>query len=68
MVLERLVKIEQLQVDDKEPLRTEIETFLESVRTGSDNGVSAEDGLAAVELAERITLAVKDLDWGKGLT
>jgi len=62
-----MVKIEPLQVDDKEPLRMEIETFIESVRTGSDNGVSAEDGLAAVEMAERITHAVKDLDWGKGL-
>jgi predicted dehydrogenase len=62
-----MVKIEPLQVDDKEPLRAEIETFLQSVRTGSDSGVSAEDGLAAVEMAERITSAVSELDWSKGL-
>ncbi len=70
-----MVKIEPLQVDDKEPLRAEIEAFLGSVRAGAAGApekghlaASAEDGFAAVEMAERITEAVRELDWGKGLT
>ena len=70
-----MVKIEPLQVDDKEPLRAEIEAFLGSVRAGAEGAseeghlaASAEDGFAAVEMAERITQAVRELDWGKGLT
>ncbi len=62
-----MVNIEPLQVDDVEPLRKEIESFLESARTGADIGVSAEEGHAAVEMAERITNAVHEQDWGSKL-
>ena len=62
-----MVKIEPLVVDDVEPLRAEIESFLDAVRTGRSSGVSAEEGYAAVELAERITTAVRDQDWGRSL-
>jgi len=62
-----MVKIEPLQVDDVEPLRAEIESFLDSVRTGGDAAVSAEEGYAAVEMAERITNAVRKQDWGRSL-
>ncbi|MEK7730856.1 MAG: Gfo/Idh/MocA family oxidoreductase, partial [Planctomycetota bacterium] len=63
-----MVKIEPLVVDDVEPLRAEIESFLDAVRTGRSSGVSAEEGYAAVELAERITTAVRDQDWGRSLS
>jgi len=63
-----MLKVEPLAVDDVEPLRAEIGSFLESVRTGHGSGVSAEEGYAAVELAERITTAVRDQDWGRSLT
>jgi predicted dehydrogenase len=59
-----MVKVEPLAVDDVEPLRAEIEAFLNAIRTGSGTGVSAEDGYAAVEMAERITAAVRE----QGLT
>ena len=72
-----MVNIEPIEVDDVEPLRAEIESFLESVRSGSAAtgktglaagqaglaGVSAEDGYAAVEMAERITNIIKDQAW-----
>ena len=72
-----MVNIEPIQVDDVEPLRAEIESFLDSVRTGpaatgktgsaasqaGSAGVSAEDGYAAVEMAERITNIIKDQAW-----
>ena len=77
-----MVKIEPLQVDDTEPLRAEIETFLHSVRNNAAQGdaspiateppsaaaASAEEGLAAVVMAERITEAVREQDWGGTLT
>jgi len=61
------VKIDPLVVDDVEPLKAEIETFMNSVRTGEKSGVSAEDGLAAVELAEQITTSIRDQGWGRSL-
>jgi len=62
-----MVKIEPLQVDDCEPLVAEIEAFGESIRSGSAAAVSAADGVAAVEMAERITNAVREQGWGKAL-
>ena len=61
------MKIEPLQVDDVEPLRAEIGAFLESVRTGQGTGVTAEEGCAAVALAERITNSIAEQDWGSQL-
>jgi predicted dehydrogenase len=58
-----MVKIEPLQVDDVEPLRAELQSFLRAVRTGASPEVSAEDGVAAVELAERIVAALKEHRW-----
>ena len=62
-----MMHIEPLEVDDVEPLRAEIESFLGSVREGSAAAVSAEDGYAAVELAEHITSAVRQQNWGRGI-
>ncbi|MBI4717838.1 MAG: Gfo/Idh/MocA family oxidoreductase [Planctomycetes bacterium] len=62
-----MVRIEPLQVDDVEPLKAEIGAFLDSVRTGSSAAVSAEEGYAAVAMAERITAAVREQDWGQAL-
>jgi len=54
-----LVQIEELQIDDIEPLRAELESFLEAVTTGARPTVSLEDGLAAVETATRIVQSIK---------
>ncbi len=62
-----MLKVEPLHVDDVEPLRAEIESFLASIRTNSAAAVSAEDGYAAVEMAERITNAVRDQAWTPSL-
>jgi len=58
-----MVKVEPLAVDDQEPLRVELQAFLDSVGNGAPPTVSAEDGAAAVELAERITQTIKQNDW-----
>jgi predicted dehydrogenase len=53
-----LVHIEELPIDDVEPLRAELDSFVEAVKTGSKPVVSAEDGLHAVEVATRIVEAI----------
>lgn len=58
-----MVKVEPLMIDDVEPLKAELDSFLTALRTGSRPEVSAEDGAAAVELAERITAACREHRW-----
>jgi predicted dehydrogenase len=53
-----LVNVEELAIDDTEPLRAELEAFIDSVTTGAPVEVSAEDGLAAVEIATRIVESI----------
>lgn len=59
-----LLHIEQLEVDDKEPLRLEQEAFLRAVGDRSFvPEVSAEEGLAALECAEKIITSIKKHKW-----
>jgi len=59
-----LLHIEQLDIDDKEPLRVEQEAFLEAVADKSRRPeVSAEEGLAAMECAEKILASVSEHKW-----
>ena len=53
-----LVSIEELEIDDIEPLRAELDSFVDAIRTKSTPEVPAEDGLAAVETATRIVEAM----------
>jgi predicted dehydrogenase len=53
-----LVQVEELVIDDAEPIRAEVESFIHAVRTGTPPLVTAEAGLAAVETAERIIAAI----------
>ena len=53
-----IVDVEELQIDDIEPLRAELESFLAAVRGESRPEVSVEDGLAAVETATRIVQSI----------
>ncbi len=59
-----LLHIEELHVDDKEPLGLEQETFLRSCLDRSVKPeVSAEEGLAALECAEKILASVRKHRW-----
>ncbi|MHC4497597.1 MAG: Gfo/Idh/MocA family protein [Planctomycetota bacterium] len=59
-----LLHIEELHIDDKEPLRLEQEAFLLScVDRTLKPEVSAEEGLAAMECAEKILASVKKHKW-----
>ena len=46
--------VERPMVENGEPLRNELESFVDSVRTREEPKVTGEDGLRAVELAEAI--------------
>jgi predicted dehydrogenase len=59
-----LLHIEKLDIDDKEPLKVEQESFLRAVLDKSSRPeVTAEEGLAAMQCAEMILQSVKQHKW-----
>ena len=54
-----LVHVDELEVGDAEPLRLQMDDFLDAVRTGRRPAVDAEAGSAAVRTAERIVTAAR---------
>lgn len=61
-----LLHIEELDIDDKEPIRLEQENFLRAVTNREYMPeVSAEEGLAALECAEMILASVKKNKWNE---
>jgi predicted dehydrogenase len=59
----KLVQVEPLEVQETEPLKAELESFIHSVRTGQAPAVGIEDGVAAVRLASDIVAAVNRHHW-----
>lgn len=53
-----LVGVEELAIDDADPLRAELESFLDASLGKCPPAVTAEHGLAAVELATRIVESI----------
>ena len=53
-----IVHVEELKIDDIEPLRAELESFLSAVAGARTPEVTVEDGAAAVETAEKIVQAI----------
>ena len=59
-----LLHIEQLQIEDAEPLKVEQQSFLEAVADKSKRPeVTGAEGLAALECAEQILAGVKAHQW-----
>jgi predicted dehydrogenase len=56
---DQLVNIEELPVDDAEPIVMEIKAFLDAVRTGERPMIDAEAGFANVRTAQRIVDAIR---------
>jgi predicted dehydrogenase len=44
----------RIMIERKEPLRAELESFVQAVTTGTEPLVTGEDGLVALELAQRM--------------
>jgi predicted dehydrogenase len=59
-----LVNVEELQIDDIEPLRAELESFVAAIRSGKQPEVTVEDGAAAVETATRIVESISPTAMG----
>lgn len=59
----KMIRVEPLQIDDRDPLSTELESFLDCVRERKRPPVSAEAGMAAVALAEQIVRALSAHRW-----
>ena len=61
-----LLHVEQLDIDDKEPIRLEQEAFLQAITNRElTPEVSAKEGLAALECAKKILASVKKNRWGE---
>jgi len=59
-----LLHIEQLDIDDKEPIRLEQEAFLQAITDRARTPeVSAQEGLAALECAQKILTSVRKHKW-----
>ncbi|MHC4165996.1 MAG: Gfo/Idh/MocA family oxidoreductase [Planctomycetota bacterium] len=59
-----LLHVEQLDIDDKEPIRLEQEAFLQAITNRElAPEVSAQEGLAALECAKKILASVKKNRW-----
>ena len=54
-----LVEIENVRLDDKEPLRAELESFVACVREGGVPEVTGEDGVKAVRVAESVVNEIR---------
>jgi predicted dehydrogenase len=54
-----LVTVESLPVERDEPLKRELQSFVDCVRNGRRPVVSGEDGLAALELAQRVVDTIR---------
>jgi predicted dehydrogenase len=60
-----LLHIEQLQIEDSEPLRVEQEAFLNAIiNSDARPEVTGAEGLAALECAEMILASIKEHQWG----
>lgn len=55
-----LVDIDKLRFDDVEPLKAELESFINAVREGTRPEVTGEDGLRAVRIAAQILDQIAD--------
>ncbi len=59
----QMVNVETLDIDGREPLRLEQEAFIQAVTDGCRPEVSAEDAVAAMELAELIVQEIANHKW-----
>lgn len=53
------VQEESIQAGDEEPLKRELEAFVQAIQSGTPGGVSGEEGLAALELVHTIMHSIR---------
>lgn len=57
-----LIRIEKIKIDEKEPLRAELEAFVHAVSTGSAPACTGEAGMKAIAVAEMVHEAIQRED------
>ena len=62
-VFEGLLSVQQFKLDDGNPLKEELASFLQCVRDRSKPRVSGEDGVAAVAAAQQVIRAIAANRW-----
>ena len=58
-----LVNYEPLTIEDREPLQVELEAFIRAVHNRTTPPVTGDDGLRAVDIAEKITESIAEHAW-----
>ena len=53
------VREESIQAGDEEPLKRELQAFVQAIQSGTPGGVSGEEGLAALELVHTIMHSIR---------
>jgi len=59
----KILRVDRVQAEGREPLALELEDFVRSVRTGSRPRVNGDDALRAVRLADQILQAIGTHQW-----
>lgn len=59
----KMVKVEPLLVNDVEPLRAELQAFVDAIQGQRPVAVPAEEGMAAVQLAADIVAEIRRTPW-----
>ena len=57
--VEAFVQEEAIQAGDEEPLKRELQAFVQAMQTGAPGGVSGEEGVAALELVHAIIHSIR---------
>ncbi len=58
-----LIQIQELKLDDEEPLKAELQSFVRAVRTGEPPEVPAHAALRALEAADRVLADIRRRRW-----
>ena len=58
-----LIEIEELTLDDAEPLEAELASFVRAVRDGTPPEVSADEALRALEVADAVIAQIRSRRW-----
>ena len=59
----KILRVDQVQGEGREPLALELEDFVQAVRTGSRPRVTGHDGLRAVRLADQVLRSLEAHAW-----
>ncbi|MDB5349891.1 MAG: putative dehydrogenase [Planctomycetota bacterium] len=59
----KVLRVDKIQAEGREPLALELEDFLRAIRTGTDPRVSGDDGLRAIRVADQILKSLRNHAW-----